>query len=43
MESLYRDRWIECSPEGISIRAYYFPWGTKRIAYARSARYGASR
>ena len=33
MESLYRDRWIECSPEGVSIRAYYFPWGTKRIAY----------
>ena len=27
MESQYRDRWIECSPDGIQIRGYYFPWG----------------
>jgi hypothetical protein len=30
----YRDRWIECTPEAIRIRGYYFPWGTKRIPYA---------
>jgi hypothetical protein len=35
MNSIYRDRWIECSPEGIAIRGYYFPWGTKRIAYSK--------
>ncbi len=29
----YRDRWIECTADGIRIRGYYFPWGTKRIAY----------
>lgn len=29
----YRDRWIECSGDGVRIRAYYFPWGTKHIAY----------
>lgn len=29
----YRDRWIECDADGLRIRAYYFPWGTKRIAY----------
>jgi len=36
----YRDRWIECGPDEIRIRAYYFPWGTKRIRYSsiRSAR-----
>jgi hypothetical protein len=33
MDSTYRDRWIECTPDGISIRGYYFPWGTKHIAY----------
>ena len=40
MESRYRDRWIACSSDGISIRGYYFPWGTKHIAYKkiRSAR-----
>lgn len=31
--SLYRDRWIECTPDEIRVRAYYFPWGTKRIPY----------
>jgi hypothetical protein len=29
----YRDPWIECGPEAIRIRGYYFPWGTKRIPY----------
>jgi hypothetical protein len=33
MDSLYRDRWIECTSDGVLIRAYYFPWGTKRIPY----------
>ncbi|MGA3216371.1 MAG: hypothetical protein ABSD97_11875 [Acidimicrobiales bacterium] len=33
MDSQYRDRWIECSPDGITIRAYYFPWGSKKIPY----------
>ena len=31
----YRDRWIECGDDGIRIRGYYFPWGTKQIAYGR--------
>lgn len=30
----YRDRWISCNDEEIRVRAYYFPWGTKRIPYA---------
>jgi hypothetical protein len=33
MDRTYRDRRIECGPEQISIRGYYFPWGTKHIAY----------
>ncbi len=33
MNGTYRDRWIECTPEGIQIRGYYFPWGTKHIPY----------
>lgn len=33
MSDLYRDRWIRCTPEGIEIRGYYFPWGTRHIAY----------
>ncbi len=37
---MYKDRWIECTDEGIRIRGYYFPWGTKHIPYRkiRSAR-----
>ena len=35
MESQYRDRWIACSSDVIAIRGYYFPWGTKHIAYKR--------
>jgi len=34
VDSRYRDRWIECLSDRIQIRAYYFPWGTKRIPYA---------
>ncbi|MFC1419028.1 hypothetical protein [Streptacidiphilus cavernicola] len=29
----YRDRWIECTPDALRIRGYYFPWGTKSIPY----------
>ncbi|MGH8988894.1 MAG: hypothetical protein ACRDXC_09915 [Acidimicrobiales bacterium] len=29
----YRDRWISCDDGMIRVRAYYFPWGTKRIPY----------
>jgi hypothetical protein len=31
---MYKDRWIECTSDGVRIRGYYFPWGTKRIDYA---------
>lgn len=31
----YRDRWIECTADEVRVRAYYFPWGTKRIPYGR--------
>ncbi len=31
--SEYQDRWIQCTPNEIRVRAYYFPWGTKRIPY----------
>jgi hypothetical protein len=34
MSAQYRDRWIECTPEAIKVRGYYFPWGTKRIPYS---------
>lgn len=33
MSTSYRDRWIECTPDAIRIRGYYFPWGTKHIPY----------
>jgi hypothetical protein len=33
MSDDYGDRWIRCTPDAIEIRGYYFPWGTKRIAY----------
>jgi hypothetical protein len=32
---MYRDEWIECTDEGIRIRGYYFPWGTKLIPYRK--------
>jgi hypothetical protein len=31
----YRDRGIATDDNGIAVRGYYFPWGTKRIAYAK--------
>ncbi len=31
MPKLYKDKWITCSGDALSIRGYYFPWGTKRI------------
>lgn len=34
MSDTYKDRWIECTPTGIHIRGYYFPWGSKHIPYA---------
>lgn len=34
MTALYEDRWIECTPDELRIRGYYFPWGTKRIPYS---------
>ncbi|MDA8356337.1 MAG: hypothetical protein M0Z95_08610 [Actinomycetota bacterium] len=30
----YEDKWITCTAEGIEVRGYYFPWGTKRIRYS---------
>lgn len=30
----YQDHWIECTDSEIRIRAYYVPWGTKRIPYS---------
>jgi hypothetical protein len=29
----YVDPRVQCVASGVSIRGYYFPWGTKRIAY----------
>jgi hypothetical protein len=34
VSSLYKDRWIECTDDAVLIRAYYFPWGTKRVRYS---------
>ena len=33
--ALYSDRWISCDDHAIVIRGYYFPWGSKRIAYGK--------
>src|SRR5579863_7351486 len=33
MTGEYHDRWIRLTPDGIDVRAYYFPWGTKHVAY----------
>jgi hypothetical protein len=33
--ALYSDRWITCDEQTITVRAYYFPWGDKRIAYGK--------
>jgi hypothetical protein len=35
MSTEYSDRWITCGADGIAIRGYYFPWGTKHIPYDR--------
>ncbi len=32
--SSYHDRWITLTDSEVVIRAYYFPWGTKRISYS---------
>ena len=31
----YSDRTLTVDDNGIALRAYYFPWGTKRIPYGR--------
>jgi hypothetical protein len=31
----YTDGWVTCAEDKIRVRGYYFPWGTKRIPYAR--------
>jgi hypothetical protein len=33
MSTTYADRWIQCTPDALRIRGYYFPWGTKQIPY----------
>ncbi len=33
MSATYSDRWIDMDDSEIVIRGYYFPWGTKRVAY----------
>jgi hypothetical protein len=30
----YRDQRIELTDRAVIVRGYYFPWGTKRIAYS---------
>jgi hypothetical protein len=30
---MYRDRWITADTDGLTIRGYYFPWGTKHVAW----------
>ncbi|MGC2485914.1 MAG: hypothetical protein WA359_06710 [Acidimicrobiales bacterium] len=29
----YNDGIVSCATEGVVIRGYYFPWGTKRVRY----------
>jgi len=31
----YSDPRLTCTPTGIDVHGYYFPWGTKRIPYGR--------
>jgi hypothetical protein len=33
MTDLYRDRWITCDDEGITMRWYYL-WGARRVPYS---------
>ncbi len=35
MAVTYTDGWVTCAEDEIRVRGYYFPWGTKRIPYAR--------
>ena len=35
---MYQDRWIEATDDGLRVRGYYFPWGTKRIPYRKIKR-----
>jgi len=30
----YHDARVQCTDSAVTIRVYYFPWGTKRIAYS---------
>lgn len=32
-DAQYQDTRITCDADGIAVRAYYIPWGTKRIPY----------
>ena len=34
MDDVYVDGSIECGPDRLRIHWYYFPWGTKSIAYS---------
>jgi hypothetical protein len=34
MSTDYRDAWITAAADGLTIRWYYFPFGTKHIRYA---------
>jgi hypothetical protein len=33
MDSEYKDTWITAAQDGLTIRFYYFPFGTKQIPY----------
>jgi hypothetical protein len=37
MSEGYTDPRVICDDEGIRLRGYYFPWGTKRITYGSIA------
>jgi hypothetical protein len=34
MDGIYSDHRIECTPDAVVIRGYYFPWGSKHVRYA---------
>jgi hypothetical protein len=34
MSTKYKDTWITATEDGLAIRFYYFPFGTKHIPYA---------
>ena len=33
MSILYEDQYLVCDDDAITIKLYYFPWGSKRITY----------